>query len=152
LSSKRSLYLPLASDPRERGPDRRHSGNSSHMLARLTPGVSIDNAQSQIDAHNAAMELTNPQAQFIADAGFRSIVVSLHAAEVAEVRPTLMILQAGVLFLLLIGVVNVTNLLLIRASGRMKELAVRQAIGASRRHVVAEVLVETLLLMSLGGL
>ncbi|HET6319216.1 MAG TPA: FtsX-like permease family protein, partial [Chloroflexota bacterium] len=58
----------------------------------------------------------------------------------------------GALFLLLIGVVNVANLLLIRASGRMKELAVRQAIGASRRHVVAEVLIETTLLTSLGGL
>jgi hypothetical protein len=152
LSSKRSLLPPLATDPRERDPERRHSGNSSHMIARLRPGVSPEEAQSQIDAHNAAMELTDPQAQFIADAGFRSIVVPLHAAEVAEVRPTLLILQAGVFLLLLVGAVNVTNLLLIRASGRMKELAVRQAIGASRRHVVAEVLIETTLLTSIGSL
>ena len=152
LSSKRNLYLPLASDPRERDPERRHSGNSSHMIARLRPGVSPEEAQSQIDAHNAVMELTDPQAQFIADAGFRSIVVPLHAAEVAEVRPTLLILQAGVFLLLLVGAVNVTNLLLIRASGRMRELAVRQAIGASRRHVVAEVLTETTLLTSIGSL
>ena len=152
LSSTRSLFLPLATDPRERGPERRHSGSSSHMIARLRPGVSLEEAQSQIDAHNAAMELTDPQAQFIADAGFRSIVVPLHVAEVAEVRPTLLILQAGVFLLLLVGAVNVTNLLLIRASGRMKELAVRQAIGASRRHVVAEVLIETTLLTSIGSL
>ena len=60
--------------------------------------------------------------------------------------------QAGALFLLLIGAVNLVNLLLIRASARRKELAVRQAIGASRRHVVAEVLVETTLLTLAGGL
>lgn len=152
LSSTRNLYLPLASDSRQRQPDQRHSGSSSHMVARLRPGVSVQEAQSQIDAHNTAMERTNPQAQFIADAGFRTIVLPLHAAEVAEVRPTLLLLQVGVLFLLFIGVVNVTNLLLIRASGRLRELAVRQAIGASRRHVVMEVLVETTLLTTLGGL
>jgi predicted permease len=152
LSSTRHLYLPLASDPPQRQPDQRHSGSSSHMVARLRAGASVQDAQSQIDAHNAAMERTNPQAQFIADAGFRSVVVPLHAAEVAEVRPTLLLLQAGVLFLLFIGVVNVTNLLLIRASGRLRELAVRQAIGASRRHVVMEVLIETTVLTTGGGL
>jgi putative ABC transport system permease protein len=152
LSSTRNLYLPLASDPRQRQPNQRHSGSSSHMVARLRAGASVLEAQSQIDAHNAAMERTNPEAQFIADAGFRSIVAPLHAAEVAEVRPTLLLLQAGVLFLLFIGVVNVMNLLLIRASGRLRELAVRQAIGAGRRHVVMEVLVETTLLTTVGGI
>jgi ABC-type antimicrobial peptide transport system permease subunit len=86
------------------------------------------------------------------DAGFRSIVVPLHADHVAAIRPTLLLLQAGVLFLLLIGAVNVTNLLLIRANGRVKELAVRQAIGASRRHIVTEVMVETIVLTLAGGL
>ena len=55
-------------------------------------------------------------------------------------------MQAGALALLLIGVVNLVNLLLIRANGRIKEMAVRQALGASRRHVVSEVLVEITLL------
>ena len=88
----------------------------------------------------------------MADAGFRSLVVPLHADHVAAIRPTLLLMQAGALFLLLIGAVNLVNLLLIRASGRVKELAVRQAIGASRRHVVSEVLVETTLLTLTGGL
>ena len=88
----------------------------------------------------------------IADAGFRSIVVPLHADHVEAIRPTLLLLQAGVLALLLIGAVNLVNLLLIRASGRVKELAVRQALGASRRHVVSEVIVETMLLAVFGGL
>jgi predicted permease len=98
------------------------------------------------------MEADDPQARMMADAGFRSMVVPLHADHVAAIRPTLLLTQAGALFLLLIGAVNLMNLLLIRASGRLKELAVRQAIGASRRHVVNEVLVETTLLTLMGGL
>ena len=61
-------------------------------------------------------------------------------------------MQGGALALLLIGAVNLANLLLIRASGRIKELAVRQALGASRWHVVSEVVVETTLLTLAGGI
>ena len=88
----------------------------------------------------------------MADAGFRSLVVPLHADHVAAIRPTLLVMQAGALALLLIGAVNLVNLLLIRANGRVKEMAVRQALGASRRHVVSEVIVEIALLMFAGGL
>jgi predicted permease len=122
------------------------------MIARLRPGAALAAAQAQIDAHNAAVEKDDPQARSMADAGFRSLVVPLHADHVAAIRPTLLLIQAGALFLLLIGAVNLVNLLLIRASGRVKELAVRQAIGAKRRHVVGEVLVETTLLTLVGGL
>src|SRR5215203_305715 len=151
LSSQARLYFPLSSDPEEHAPSQRHSGNSD-MIARLRPGATLAEAQSQIDAHNNALEADNPQAKMMADAGFRSMVVPLHADHVAAIRPTLLLTQAGALFLLLIGAVNLTNLLLIRASGRLKELAVRQALGASRRHVVNEVLVETTLLTLMGGL
>jgi hypothetical protein len=61
-------------------------------------------------------------------------------------------LQAGAIALLLIGAVNLVNLLLVRASGRVKELAVRQALGASRGYVVSEAVVETTLLTVVGGL
>jgi predicted permease len=76
----------------------------------------------------------------------------LRADHVAAVRPTLLLLEAGVLVLLLIGAVNLVNLLLIRASGRVKELAVRQALGAGWRYLVSEVVVETTLLTLAGGL
>ncbi|MEP7013731.1 MAG: FtsX-like permease family protein, partial [Acidobacteriota bacterium] len=109
-------------------------------------------AQAQIDARNAAVEVNGPEARMMADAGFRSLVLPLRADHVAAVRPTLLLIQAGALFLLLIGGVNLVNLLLIRASGRVKELAVRQAIGASRRHIVSGALVESLLLVLTGGL
>src|ERR1019366_7197223 len=95
---------------------------------------------------------TTPQAKMIADAGFRSIVVPLHADHVEAIRPTLLLLEAGVLVLLLIGAVNLVNLLLIRAGGRVKELAVRQALGAGWKHLMSEVVVETTLLTFAGGL
>ena len=153
LSSEARLYFPLASRPQDRTPPQRHSGgNSIHMIARLRPGASVSGAQSQIDAQNAALEKGSPEAKMMADAGFRSIVTPVHADHVAAVRPTLLLMQAGVLLLLLIGVVNLVNLLLIRANGRVKELAVRQALGASRRHVVGEVIAETSLLTLAGGL
>lgn len=153
LSSESRLYLPLSSRAEGRTPLQRHSGgNVTQMIARLAPGATLAQAQSQIDAQNARLEMDDPQAKMIADAGFRSVVVPLHADHVAAIRPTLLLLQAGVLTLLLIGTVNLANLLLIRANGRAKEVAVRQALGASRPHVVSEVVVETTLLTLIGGL
>ncbi len=153
LSSGARLYLPLSSRPEDRGPLQRHSGgNSRHMIARLKPGATLMQAQQQIDAQNAMLETDDPQAKMMADAGFRSVVVPLHADHVAAIRPALLWMQAGALVLLLIGAVNLMNLLLIRASGRMKEIGVRQALGASRRHVTSEIMVETTLLTLAGGL
>ncbi len=153
LSSDARVFLPLASRPEDRAPSRRHSGgNVIQMIARLQPDATLAQAQSEIDAQNAALEVDDPQAKMIADAGFRSLVVPLRADHVAAVRPTLLLLEAGVLVLLLIGAVNLVNLLLIHASGRVKELAVRQALGAGWRFLVSEVVVETTLLTFAGGL
>jgi predicted permease len=153
LSSDTRLFLPLASRAEDRTPLQRHAGgNVTQMIARLKPDATLTQAQSQIDAQNAALEVDDPQAKMIADAGFRSMVVSLHADHVTAIRPTLLLLQAGAMALLLIGGVNLVNLLLVRASGRVKELAVRQALGASRGYVVSEVVVETTLLTLVGGL
>jgi predicted permease len=153
LSSDALLFLPLASRPEDRTPSQRHSGgNVIQMIARLKPDATLTQAQSELDAQNAALEVDDPQAKMIADAGFRSLVVPLHADHVAAIRPTLLLLQAGAIALLLIGAVNLVNLLLVRASGRVKELAVRQALGASRGYIVSEVVVETTLLTFVGGL
>jgi predicted permease len=153
LSSDARVFLPLASRPEDRAPSRRHAGgNVIQMIARLEPNATIAQAQSEIDAQNAALEVDDPQAKMIAEAGFRSLVVPLRADHVAAVRPTLLLLEAGVFVLLLVGAVNLVNLLLIRASGRVKELAVRQALGAGWRYLVSEVVVETTLLTLVGGL
>src|SRR5207245_10184429 len=108
--------------------------------------------QAQIDAHIAAVEEDNPEAKMMAEAGLRSLVRPLHAEHVRSIRPTLWLMQAGVFFLLLIGAVTLVNLLLIRASGRAKEMAIRRSMGASRVHVVRQVIIETVLLTFVGGL
>jgi predicted permease len=153
LSSKARLYFPFSSSPENRSSVQRHSGgNSNHMLARLKPGATLAQAQAQIDAQNGALEANDPEAKMMADAGFRSVVAPLHADHVRAIRPALLWMQAGAFALLLIGAVNLTNLLLIRASSRSKEIAVRRALGASRLHVVGEAIVETTLLTLAGGL
>jgi len=152
LSSEARLYFPFASRPEDRVSRERHSGgNSKHIIARLKRGATLAQAQAQIDAQNNTLERDDPKAKMLSDAGFRSVVVPLRADHVASIRPTLLWMQGGALALLLIGAVNLANLLLIRASGRIKELAVRQALGASRWHVVSEVAVETTLLTLTGG-
>lgn len=153
LSSDARVFLPLASRPEDRTALRRHSGgNVIQMIARLQPGATLAQAQSAIDAQNSALEVDDPQAQMIADAGFRTMVVPLRADHVAAIRPTLLLLQAGAVVLLLIGGVNLVNLLLVRAGSRAKEFALWQALGASRGYMVSEVLIETTLLTGIGGL
>lgn len=150
LSSRARIFLPLSSEEDERNLGARHSNNTV-QIARLKPGAKLAEAQAQIDAHNSAHAAEFPQAKEVAEAGFRTMVAPLHADHVASIRPTLLLLQAGALFLLLIGGVNLVNLLLIRASSRTKELAVRQSMGANRRHVVSQVMTETVLLTLIGG-
>lgn len=153
LSSKALLYLPFSSILEDRSSRERHSGgNSKQMIARLRPGATLRQAQAQIDSQNKSLEAFDPEAKMIADAGFRTIVVRLHGDHVAAIRPILLLLQAGALTLLLIGAVNLINLFLIRANSRAKEMAVRQALGAGRAHVIGDVIVETTLLTLAGAL
>src|SRR5205085_4338681 len=153
LSSEARIFVSIKSSEEQRGSKARHSGGGAiHMIARLKPGATIAAAQAQIDAHNAEMEKDDPEAKMMAEADFRSPVVSLHAEHVRSIRLTLLLLQAGVFFLLLIVAVNLVNLLLIRASGRAKEMAIRQSMGASRRQVVGQIMIETVALTATGGL
>ncbi len=151
LSFVAPIYSPLSSEDSERNLQARHS-NGVIQIARLAPGATLADAQAQIDAHSAAHAAEFPQAQMVADAGFRAHVAGLHADHVASARPLLLLLQGAALFLLVIGGVNLANLLLIRASGRTRELAIRQALGANAGHVVREVMTETLLLTVAGAL
>ena len=151
LSSKARLYLPLSSDPADRTVKRRHSNQDYELIGRLNPGVTLAAAQAQMDSDNAAHAAEYPDAKLVADAGFRTQIKPLRADHVGSVRPTLLLLQAGVFLLLVIGSVNLINLILIRASGRARELAIRLSLGAGRRHVVRQVITETVLLTTIGG-
>jgi predicted permease len=151
LSSRAQFFTPVTYNADDRKADRRHS-NNYQFIARLAPGVSAEAAQAQMDAFNQQQLADDPYAELVKGVGFTTMVRLLHADHVRTIRPALLLLQGGVLFLLLIGAVNLINLLLIRAGGRAKEYAVRQALGASRRHVVSDVLAETVLLALAGGL
>ncbi len=151
FSSHAEFFRPLSHDVADRGPKNRHN-NSCQMIARLAPGVTVAAAQAEMNAFNEQQIKDDPFAQLIKGAGYHTIVSSLHDDYVRQVRPMLVLLQAGVVSLLLIGGVNLVNLLLVRANGRTKEMAVRQALGARRRHVARDVLVETSLLAVAGSL
>ena len=151
LSSDARMWQPLPSSKADRQPLNRHS-NGLEMIARLRPEATLAQAQAQVDALNARLSKDDPFAKVVADAGYHTMVLNLHGFHVAQIRPTLLLLQVGVLFLLLIGAVNLANLLLIRASARSRELAIRQALGASRGQVAAQVVTETLVIAVAGGL
>ncbi len=145
------MWIPLAFSDDSRKPDQRHS-NNMEMIARLRPGATIAEASRQIDAVNESTLKTDPYAKLVVDAGFHTVVRDLRTEFTSELRPILLLLQAGVLFLLLIGAVNLANLLLVRATGRTKEFSVRQALGASWAQLARTLIVETLLLSLAGGL
>ena len=145
------LWVPLAFTSEEKSDDSRHSNNWS-MIGRLKPGASVSQAQQQIDALNARnMERFPHFKEILTNAGFRTIARPFQDDLVREVRSTLLLLWGGVLFVLLIGAVNLTNLVLVRSSARMKELATRLALGAGLSTLCRQVLTETMLLTLLGG-
>lgn len=150
LSSRAQIFRPFAHYRHRRERESRHS-NDGQMIARLAPNRSLAEAQAQLDALNERQLSDDPARQAIQDTGYRARVSPLHQDHVRAAKPILLLLQAGVLCLLLIGVVNVAGLWLIRASGRARELAIRQALGANRRQVAATIIVETVLIALAGG-
>ena len=136
------FFRPAANDVRQRQSNNRHA-NGRQMVVRLAPGITVADAQAQMDAFNAQQAKDDPFKELIKSAGYHTMVRPWHGELVRSVRPILLLLQVGALFLLVIGLINLGNLLLIRASGRAKELAVRQALGASRSRLAREVMTET---------
>ncbi|HTI69795.1 MAG TPA: ABC transporter permease [Candidatus Limnocylindria bacterium] len=120
LSSHAQFYTPAASDPSERGANQRHNIRCQ-IIARLAPGATRELAQAQIATLDAAQLVNDPEGALIKSWGFRTLVDSLHGDHVRKIRPTVLLLQGGVLFLLLSAGVNLVNLLLVRASVRSKE-------------------------------
>jgi predicted permease len=150
-TSKAELWTPLVFGDFEHTQAARHT-NSIEMIARLRPGATIAEAQSQVDALNISSEREDPLAKTMQEAGFCSSVIDLHDDLVNRARSMLLFLQAGVLFLLLIGAVNLANLYLVRAHAKSKEFALRQIMGASGKAIVRLLISESLLLSVTGGI
>jgi predicted permease len=139
--------------PQAENPQGRY-GVGLQLYGRLKPGVTI----AQADAEAKLLEKRYVDAapagtkQFVERSGMTMNVGGVQEQRVAPVRTTMWLLQGGVAFVLLIGCVNVANLLLVRANARQSELAIRSALGASRGLIARQLLLESLLLTGLGAL
>jgi predicted permease len=118
------------------------------VVGRLAPGVTVEQARQELIAITARLAQEHPDV----NRGLSATVLSLHEQAVGRVRPALVLLLAGVGFVLLMACVNVANLLLARSVARQKEIAVRTALGAGRGRLLAQMLAESVLLSATGGL
>lgn len=151
LNPEVRLWVPLAFSAEDRAPDRRYSQNHEE-IARLAPGATLEHAGQRLDAQAARnIEEAGPLKSALVNAGYRSEIKPLAGDLVRNVRSALQLLWGGVACLLLIAAVNITNLSLARASGRMREVATRHALGAARSRVVRQLVTETTLLTLIGS-
>jgi predicted permease len=127
--------------------EKRRSCHNLYGVARLKGGVSVATALADMKPIAAQLEQQYPDS----NKGQGAAVISLSEAIVGDVRPVFLVLFCGAALLLLIACVNVSNLLLVRAENRRREMAVRGALGASRGRLVLQFVTESLMLVLAGS-
>jgi putative ABC transport system permease protein len=139
------LWTPLSLAPAMH--DRSKTGRFLRVVARLNPGVTLAQAQSQMNVLASGIAARYPDS----NKGWGVDVVSLRDQLSGAIRPALLILLGAVGLVLLIACANLSSLLLARAAGRKREIAIRVALGASRWRIARQLLSESLLLGCIGG-
>jgi predicted permease len=140
------LWRPLVFTAEQKSDAERHS-NSWMNIGALKRDATIRQAQQQIDALNARNLDRFPQYRdLLINARFHTTVISLQDDVVRDVKPTLYLLWGGAPFVLLIGSVNVANLVLVRTSARRHELVTRVVLGASWARIARQLVIENVLL------
>lgn len=145
LSNASDILVPLTFSESEFV--NRDGGHNYFGLARLKPHVSLEQAQAQIRTIAAGIAEKYPDMQ----AGRGAKLIAYQDELTKDTRPTLLILLGAVSFVLLIACMNVANLLLVKATSRRRETAIRAALGASRWQLIRQFLVESVLLSLVGG-
>ncbi|MCU1386251.1 MAG: hypothetical protein JWL71_4948 [Acidobacteria bacterium] len=145
------LWRPLAFTAEQKSDEQRHNNSFQH-IGRLKPGASIERARQQIDALNARnLEKFPALKPLLINAGFHTTVYPLQETLVRDIKATLYLMWGGALFVLLIGCVNVANLVLVRSRVRLKELATRLALGAGRFRVARQLVTESVILAMISA-